>query len=426
LTQLESSAAREWATIALLMGILLLPALQFVAGGWRGDTVDERRTPAPFPELRDTAHFAKRFETFFDDRFGFRRSLIRLSNAINVELFRTSPVKRVMVGKDGWLYLNVRSQGRDAADLIRHYHGVQRLTPSQLASWKRAIERQRDQAERRGARYLFLVAPDKRTIYPEHLSDHLGFRTPTALDQLWAALAETSVAHVDLRPSLWSAKPLGNVYWRTGSHWNDLGAKVVDDEIVRGLAPWFAELAPRPLEAHRVTWSDGDGRGIASMLHLQDRYGESHPELEPLLPAAAVQLDSAAVIHSLAKQAALRESYERAPWTVFVTGNAALPRAVIVMDSFGAALMPYLSEHFERSVFLTRTIPPAQRLALIELERPDVVIEEIVERNVRGSGGVLAGFGLGRAATGSDQQIPPGDHPRLRADPHVFRPELAR
>ena len=53
-------------------------------------------------------------------------------------------------------------------------------------------------------------------------------------------------------------------------------------------------------------------------------------------------------------------------------------------DSFGIALVPYLSEHFERSVFVHRIVTPALRLALIELEKPDVVIEEIVERNVRG------------------------------------------
>lgn len=404
LSPLESRAAREWATIAMVMGILLLPALQFVVGGWRGDTLHERRAPAPFPEWRDGDHFAKGFEAYFDDRFGFRRSLVRLSNAINVEIFRTSPVKRVMVGKAGWLYLDVRSQGRDAAGLIRHYYGAEPFTPAQLTGWKRAIEHQRDQAEGRGAHYLFFVAPDKGTIYPEHLPDSLDLRTPTALDQLSAELEATSIATVDLRPPLRAAKELGKVYWRSGSHWTDLGAKVVDDEIVVELAPWFADLAPRPLEAHRITWIEGAGRGIAGMLHLEDRYGESRAELSPARPPAAAQLDDAAVRRSLAKSAALREVYERAPWPVFETGNPTLPRAVIVTDSFGAALMPFLSEHFERSVFLTRIIPPAQRLALIELERPDVVIEEIVERNLRGRGSVLAGSALGRG----DEFGPPG------------------
>jgi hypothetical protein len=305
-------------------------------------------------------------------------------------------VEQVRVAKEGWLYLDIHSQQPDATGLIQPYHGVEPFTPAQLASWRHAVEYQRDQAERRGARFLFLVAPDKGTIYPEHLSDRMGFRSPTALDQLSSALAETSVATLDLRPPLRRAKRLGKVYWRTGTHWTDLGAKVVDDEIVRALEPWFAELAPRPVGEQRITWHEGPGRGLARMLHLQDRYRESHPELKSSRPARAVQLEPAAVKRSLADSAALRESYERAPWTAFETGNAALPRAVVVADSFGAALMPYLSEHFERSVFLTRILSPAQRLAVIELERPDVVIEEIVERNVRGHGKALAGMGFER------------------------------
>jgi hypothetical protein len=55
-----------------------------------------------------------------------------------------------------------------------------------------------------------------------------------------------------------------------------------------------------------------------------------------------------------------------------------------VDDSFGVPLVPYLNEHFERSVFVHRIVTPELRLALIELEKPDLVIEEIVERNVRG------------------------------------------
>jgi hypothetical protein len=134
------------------------------------------------------------------------------------------------------------------------------------------------------------------------------------------------------------------------------------------------------------------------MLHLQDVYRESHPELVPPEPPRAVELSAAAMRRSLADDPALRDLFERAPWTAFETGDAALPRAVVVVDSFGGALAPYLSEHFARSVFLTRILPPDQRLAIIDRERPDVVIEEIVERNVNGFGKTLAGLGFDRAA----------------------------
>jgi hypothetical protein len=191
--------------------------------------------------------------------------------------------------------------------------------------------------------------------------------------------------HVDLRPALRAAKAEGDVYWRTGTHWGDLGAKVADDEIVRTLRPFFPELNPLPLTSYRVTWSDGAGRGLARMLHLRDRYREPHPHLRAERPLKATPVDADTVLRTVADDPRLTAVYRNTPWVVFETGDRALPSAVIVNDSFGMALMPYLSEHFERSAFVHRIVTPDLRLALIELEKPDVVIEEIVERNVRGS-----------------------------------------
>jgi len=54
-------------------------------------------------------------------------------------------------------------------------------------------------------------------------------------------------------------------------------------------------------------------------------------------------------------------------------------RAVVYRDSMAIPLIPLLSENFRRVVYVS-----SQRLdpALIERERPDVVIEELVERNL--------------------------------------------
>ena len=54
-----------------------------------------------------------------------------------------------------------------------------------------------------------------------------------------------------------------------------------------------------------------------------------------------------------------------------------LPRAVVLRDSMAIPLIPLLSENFSRAVYVsTRTLDRA----LIEREKPDIVIEELVER----------------------------------------------
>jgi hypothetical protein len=57
--------------------------------------------------------------------------------------------------------------------------------------------------------------------------------------------------------------------------------------------------------------------------------------------------------------------------------DESLPRAVVFRDSFGNALIPYLSEHFERVLFVwERDVLPW----VVEEEKPTVVIQQITGR----------------------------------------------
>ena len=54
-------------------------------------------------------------------------------------------------------------------------------------------------------------------------------------------------------------------------------------------------------------------------------------------------------------------------------------KAVVFRDSFCGALIPFLSDHFYRSVYIWHY--PLDK-ALVEAERPDVVILQMVERSL--------------------------------------------
>ena len=57
-----------------------------------------------------------------------------------------------------------------------------------------------------------------------------------------------------------------------------------------------------------------------------------------------------------------------------ITGSA-LPRALIFRDSFASRLIPYLSAHFSRAVYVWQKGFSAKA---VEDEHPDVVIQEMV------------------------------------------------
>ena len=56
-----------------------------------------------------------------------------------------------------------------------------------------------------------------------------------------------------------------------------------------------------------------------------------------------------------------------------------LPRALIFRDSFASRLVPFLSEHFSRAVYLWQNDFDANAVLS---ENPDVVIQEIVGRHL--------------------------------------------
>jgi hypothetical protein len=56
-----------------------------------------------------------------------------------------------------------------------------------------------------------------------------------------------------------------------------------------------------------------------------------------------------------------------------------LPKMIMFCDSFGNAILPFLAQHFSRGVY---AFQPQFDPVRIEVEHPNVVIEEITERHL--------------------------------------------
>jgi hypothetical protein len=66
-----------------------------------------------------------------------------------------------------------------------------------------------------------------------------------------------------------------------------------------------------------------------------------------------------------------------------VCNRPGLPRAVILRDSMAVPLIPLLSENFSRVLYVENR---KLERSLIEREKPDIVIEELVERSLHAPG----------------------------------------
>ena len=69
----------------------------------------EKRALAAFPEISLARVLDKKFyielEKYFIDHYVFKGALVKSKNWIDFHIFKSSPSKKVHVGKDGWLFL---------------------------------------------------------------------------------------------------------------------------------------------------------------------------------------------------------------------------------------------------------------------------------------------------------------------------------
>lgn len=352
-------------TITFLL-LLWLPLLVSLTSPDAAVSSSEQRSLAPAPTLElapeALARLPRQLERYYDDRLGLRDALIRAWAWLHIEALGVSPSPKLVVGRDGWLFF-----GHENA--VAQYRGIARFDEASLARWMRVLRARRDWLAERGVAYLLVLVPNKHRVYGEYMPDSLPrVSQRSQLDQLVERLEADGVPFLDLRPVLERAAQRARVYHKTDTHWNDLGAYAAYVAILERLAALDPALAPQPPVAVRPLTRFRPGLGLARIVGLSRAYPEESFDL--------VVADARAEV-SPARRAALEDRMRRQLPFGLGTGDGALPDAVMFRDSFADALVPYLSESFSRIVYVwDRDVDPQ----VVELERPDLVLQEIAER----------------------------------------------
>jgi alginate O-acetyltransferase complex protein AlgJ len=352
--------------VVLFVAAIWLPLAANLAGRDGADPEAENRELAAFPRLAPTwaavASFGPQLSAWFDDHFGFRSALVRWNAETRLFLLGVSPTSTVVKGRDDWFFY-----GDDKS--IEDYANVDPMTAEELANWRAAILRASSWLRARGIAYVFTIAPDKHVIYGDEMPETIARVSDSSrTDQLFTTLQDTGLA-VDVRGTLFDAKARERIYQQTDTHWNDRGALVAYQRIisaVRARVPttppaWTRhdfEAAERQVPAMDL----GGMMGLTRVLHETDLV------LVPRRPRRARVVEPAGAAPTAEEGTLITEIDDRS-----------LPRAVVFRDSFASRLVPFLSEHFSRAVYLWQNDFDAD---VVMREHPDVVIQEIVGRHL--------------------------------------------
>ena len=353
--------------VVLFLIVIALPLAANLSGHDGADPRAENRELAAFPHLSMSRaswrSYPGEFSKWFDDHFGLRARFVRWSGELRLFGLGVSPSRAVAKGRDdAWFFYT-----DDFA--VDDYAMMAPMTSDALANWRLALARADRWLAGRHIAYVFTVAPDKHVLYDEKMPASLArVGDLSRTDQLLTAIADLGFS-VDVRPALTEARARERIYQRTDTHWNDRGAFAAYQQIIRAVR---ARMPNVPAEWTRADFepvmNDVEAGDLAGMMGLRRVLSEEDLALVPKRPRRAV------VVEPGGAPPTAEEGY-----LVTEIPGSTLPRALIFRDSFVSRLVPFLSEHFSRAAYVWQNDFDA---AVVERERPDIVIQEIVGRHL--------------------------------------------
>ncbi len=340
-----------WNIIYIVLFVGVLASLSVLMPFFKSDMSREKRTaaafPKPFTEKGINIKFFKQLDDYFSDNFAFRQELSTADAVIKAKLFKSSNQERVVLGSDGWLYYSESMHDYLGDDVI-----------SERRAWRtaRVMKLIEEHCEGKGAKFLFTIAPNKHTLYPEHMpTNYLKTDSATNYDKLLEDIAGQEVSFLDLREAFWSDERV--MYHRYDSHWNNEGATYAVDKMLNAVDKPHYSYAEEP---HHIEKS-----------HRGDLYNILYPSID--------ELDEN-VIYDKEHEYVYIGPGQDVEDPMLMTKNADKEGALVMFrDSYGNASIPYIADEYKDGTFTKGQ--PAD-LDLADTKKADTVIYEIVERNI--------------------------------------------
>jgi hypothetical protein len=348
--------------VGLFAVMLLCPSLAWLTGV-HPTTVNSANPETIFtPPPVDTGSVFLNSARDFEAHFPFREPLITFKSLVDYHLFKTSVSRKVHIGTSGWLYY--RETVSD--DARRPCPPEERMT-----ALARNIHDVETVIEASGRRFLLVIAPNKTTVYPEHLGR--GARPAacpaSSYDALMDHLAREGVRHtLPLHHLIRGAKRDLPLYYMTDTHWNASGSELVARAILQHLAPDSLENVYPGVRLGVDRRYRGD---LSRMLAID--VAELAPSIITITYPSKVMTQT---------RPPLNNGFPRYRFLATPTdGITLLPNTIIYRDSFMNTPLEFLKGSFSRlDVVWSTDILKAE--AVDDLVSSQIVVLEIVERHL--------------------------------------------
>lgn len=170
--------------------------------------------------------YQQKMETYLNQNFGFRNSLVRLHNQLSFWLFNKTNARDVIIGNENYLY---------ELNYIRAYYGQDFIGDSLITERVHRLKTVQDTLNANGKLLVVVFAPGKGQFYPEYIPDHLKSEFSRTNYQAWKDAGEKAGLEI-LDFNAWFLQMKNNsefpLYPKTGIHWSQYGVDLVIDSLI--------------------------------------------------------------------------------------------------------------------------------------------------------------------------------------------------
>ncbi len=349
----------------------LLPALVFVywvfypftANMFSSNTelLDNRPLKAKPTEL--SLNFPKEYEAYYNDTFAGRKRLLKKYGKIQYKLGIDNGIS--IQGQKGWAFYD-SAKVPDGYTLI-DYFGEVRFSEEELQQMAQGVEKAREFYARQGIDYIIVIAPNKEAMYSEYMPERLQKQRKSDKSRMDLAVEylqkNTKAKIINFKDALMAAKkelPM-EIYFPLDSHWNEIGGYVGYTAMAEYLNKFGYHLPVKKISEDMIT-AAGSQKSDLDVAGMKDT--NYHVAFFDDMKIQCLKNEDHGFMQIY------ENSQAREKKTLFM-----------IRDSFGMGLVPYLNKAFQKTVYAHNKHNKREQLeALIEEHKPDIMVDELVER----------------------------------------------
>ncbi|MBR9845052.1 MAG: hypothetical protein GYB35_02575 [Algicola sp.] len=327
----------------LFFGVLIIPNLVMFLNS------DDKKVPMlSFSNFKESI---KNFNSYYTENFGLKPEMLDSYIEFKLNVLNDNPLPdRVLIGEEGWYFL-----GNHHENLFDDSFGNAPLSQLELEKIKNNIKAINENLASKGIEFHIVVPPNKHRVYAENLPYRMH-QKPTRLEQINAFIKkEIDFEILDLKDTLSEHKSSEILYYKTNTHWNDIAAYIGYHKTLNTID---LDVPKDHISNYNREYGPIKRGDITEMINIKS--DENIVYLSKKNPSDIMQLKS--------------ENHH-----LHFRNPNGTKKLIMYRDSFSNAWMRFFNSSFGETIYLRGyNIQPN----MITNEKPDVVIFEIVERQL--------------------------------------------